>query len=199
MYDAGERVKMKDILERDRTGNPVSIDDSDYYIIKEIILDTKRLVQDMNTRVLDCDGARDYFITGTDKNPTLNLITPFYTDFGRNIRVGKNVFINNCCTFMDRGAITIGDGAFIGPRVNLITENHGITPASRRTLTSRPIVIGKNVWIGAAATILPGVKIGDNSIIGAGAVVTCNVPPNMVVAGNPAKIIGKISDAEEKQ
>ena len=187
---------MKVILERDRSGEPVSIDDPDYHIIKDIILNTKRLVQEMNTQVLDCDGAREYFarITRTEKNDTLNLVTPFYTDFGRNIRIGQRVMINNSCTFMDRGGITIGDDAFIGPSVNLITENHGLQPSLRRTLTSKPIVIGNNVWIGAAAVVLPGVTVGDNAVIGAGSVVTHDVPPFAVVAGNPARIIKKITE-----
>lgn len=186
---------MLDILQRDRSGQPVSIDNPDYHIIKEIIMETKRLVQDMNTRVLDCKEAREYFalVTGTEKNDTLNLVTPFYTDFGKNIRLGKNVFINNCCTFMDRGGITIGDNAFIGPQVCLITENHGLTPQMRRTLISKPIVLKNNVWIGAGATVLPGVTIGENSVVGAGAVVTKDVPANTVVAGNPARIIKKIT------
>lgn len=112
---------MKDILERDRTGEPVGIDEPDYHIIKEIILETKRLTQEMNTQVLDCNGVREYFakITGTEKEETLNLVTPFYADFGKNIRIGKNVFINFGCTFMDRGGIAIGDNAFIGPHVSL--------------------------------------------------------------------------------
>jgi len=182
---------MKDILERDRSGKPVSIDEPDYRIIKNIISATRRLVQEMNTQALDCDGAREYFarITETDINPTLSLSTPFYTDFGKNIRIGKNVFINLGCTFMDRGGITIGDNAFIAPHVSLITENHGLAADKRRTLVSKPIVIGDNVWIGANATVLQGVTIGDNAVIGAGSVVTKDVPENSVAAGNPAKII----------
>lgn len=185
---------MKDILERDRSGEPVGIDEPDYHIIKEIILDTKRLVQEMNTQVLDCNGAREYFakITGTEKEETLNLVTPFYTDFGKNIRIGKNVFINFGCTFMDRGGINIGDNAFIAPHVSLITENHGLAADKRRTLVSKPITLGKNVWIGASAIILQGVTIGDNSIVGAGSVVMHDVPPNTIVAGNPARIIKEI-------
>lgn len=182
---------MQDILQRDRSGEPVCIDEPDYHIIKAIILETKRLVQEMNTRILNCSETREYFalITGTEKNDTLNLVTPFYTDFGKNIRIGKNVFINNCCTFMDRGGITIGDNAFIGPQVCLITENHGLTPDTRRTLISKSIVLHDNVWIGAGATVLPSVTIGENAVIGAGAVVTKDVPKNTVVAGNPAKKI----------
>lgn len=182
---------MSDILKRDKSGMPVSIDDPDYYIIKSIILDTKMKVQEMNTQVLDCDGAREYFalITGTKKNETLNLVPPLYTDFGKNIRIGKKVFINFGCTFMDRGGITVDDNTFIGPNVQLITENHGIKPDERRTLISKPIVIGKNVWIGAGAIILPGITVGENAVVGAGSVVTKDVPTNTVVAGNPAKII----------
>lgn len=182
---------MRNILQRDKAGLPVSIDEPDYHIIKEIILETIRLVQEMNTRVLDCNEAREYFalITGTDKNETLNLVPPFYTDFGKNIRIGKDVFINNCCTFMDRGGITIGDNAFIGPQSRLITENHGLSPDERRSMINKPIVLENNVWIGAGATVLPGVTIGENSVVGAGAVVTKDVPKNTVVAGNPAKKI----------
>lgn len=185
---------VSDILERDRAGEPVCIDEPDYHIIKEIILETKRLVQEMNTQVLDCDGAREYFakIMGTEKEETLYLATPFYTDFGKNIRIGKNVFINFGCTFMDRGGITIGDNAFIAPNVSLITENHGLPADKRRTLVSRPITIGNNVWIGTSAIVLQGVTIGDNAVVGAGSVVTHDVPPNTVVAGNPARIIKKI-------
>ena len=85
--------------------------------------------------------------------------------------------------------ITIGDGTFIGPNVNLITTGHGLDPSDRRTTISRPIVLGRNVWIGAAAIVLPGITIGDNSVIGAGAVVTHDVPAGAVAAGNPARVI----------
>ncbi len=182
---------MDDIFQRDRSGEPVSLDDPEYYKIKEIIMEAKRLTQEMNTQVLDCDGARTYFaqITGTAFEPTLNMWTPFYTDFGKNIRIGKNVFINHSCTMMDRGGITVGDDCFLGPNVSLITTNHGLSPEERRTIINKPIIIGNNVWIGAGAIVLPGVTVGDNAVIGAGSVVTGDVPENTVVVGNPAKII----------
>ena len=168
---------MSDILERDISGQPVSIDDPDYGEIKSIITNTKRLVQEMNTSVCDAATSREYFrrITGQEVGEDFTLNPPFYTDLGRNIRVGRRVFINFGCTFMDRGEITIGDDTFIAPGVRLITENHGLSPDRRRFLTSLPIVIGKNVWIGAGAIILPGVTVGDNAVIGAGSVVTKNV------------------------
>lgn len=93
---------------------------------------------------------------------------------------------------MDRGGIMLEDDVKIGPRVNLITENHDLDPTKRRTLISKKIVVKRNVWIGAAATILPGVTIGENSVIAAGAVVTKDVPPNTIVAGVPAKVIKNI-------
>ncbi len=185
---------MKNILERDISGEPVSIDDADYGEIKEIITIAKRLTQEMNTSICDAATARKYYtaITGQTVGEDFNLNPPFYTDFGRNIRVGRRVFINFGCIFMDRGGITIGDDAFIAPQVKLITENHGLAPDKRRYITSRSIVIGNNVWIGAGAIVLPGVKIGDNAVIGAGSVVTKDVEANTVVAGNPAKPIKTI-------
>ena len=95
---------------------------------------------------------------------------------------------------MDRGGITVGDNVFIGPKVTLATTGHGISPSLRRTLTSKPIVIGDNVWIGANAVVLQGIAIGENSVVGAGSVVTKDVPANVVVAGNPAKIIRPIGE-----
>lgn len=120
------------------------------------------------------------------------VFVPFYTNFGRHIRLGKNVFINHACTFLDMGGITIGDQVQIGPKVNLITENHPIDPGNRRTLDLKPIRIEKNAWIGAAATILPGVTVGENAVVAAGAVVLTPVEANTVVAGVPARVVKKI-------
>lgn len=194
MYCLSENIFKYKIVEKNSAGEAVSLDDPDYGKIKAVITSTKRLTQMMNTSVCDADDVRRYFsrITGREVGDDFNLNPPFYTDFGRNIRVGKRVFINFGCTFMDRGGITIGDDAFIAPHVQLITENHGISPDRRRYLTSQPIVIGNNVWIGAGAIVLPGVTIGDNAVVGAGSVVTKNVEANTVVAGDPAKPIKSV-------
>ena len=138
---------MKDILERDRSGEPVSCDDPEYYKIKAVIDKAKMLTQQLNTQVLGEEEIRRLFseLTGQKVEDDFTLWTPFYTDFGANIRVGKNVFINHACTFMDRGGITLGDDVFIGPKVCLITENHGLEPSLRRTLTSKPIHIERGV------------------------------------------------------
>lgn len=125
------------------------------------------------------------------------MFPPFYTDCGKNIHVGKNVFINAGCCFQDQGGITIGDGALIGHQVVLATLNHELAPDKRQSLIPKPIIIGNNVWIGSHATILGGVTIGDNAVIAAGAVVTRDVPENTIAGGVPAKII-KTIDTERR-
>lgn len=124
---------------------------------------------------------------------TFGLFPPFYTDYGRNIIIGKNVFINSGCCFQDQGGIEIGNNVLIGQQVVLATLNHDLQPNKRANMIASPIKIGNDVWIGAHATILPGVTIGDGAVIAAGAVVTKDVPKNTVVAGVPAKAIKQIA------
>ena len=131
-------------------------------------------------------------IIGKPVDETFRLFPPFYTDCGKNITIGKNVFINSGCHFQDQGGVTIEDGCLIGAQVEFATINHGQDPAHRTDNHFAPIHLGKRVWIGSHATILPGVTIGDNSIVAAGAVVTKEVPPNVIVAGVPARIIKSI-------
>lgn len=118
---------------------------------------------------------------------SLRVFPPFYTDFGKNIVVGEGVFINACCHFQDHGGVTIGDGCQIGHHVVFATLNHGLSPEERKFTYPSPIILGKNVWIGSNATILQGVTIGDNAVVGA--VVTKDVAANTVVGGIPAKFI----------
>lgn len=131
-------------------------------------------------------------ITGKSVDSSFRLFPPFNTEFGKNITVGKKVFINSGCKFQDHGGIYIDDGALIGHNVVLATLNHSFDPNARGNLKPAPIRIGKNVWIGANVTVVPGVKIGDGAIVAAGSVVTKDVPKNVVVAGVPAKIIKNI-------
>lgn len=128
-------------------------------------------------------------LTGRPVDASVRLFPPFHCDFGRNLVLGRGVFINSGCHFQDQGGITIGDGALIGHNVVLATLNHDPSPARRATLLPAPIVIGEKVWIGASATLLPGVHIGDGAIVAAGAVVTRDVPPRTIVAGVPARPI----------
>ena len=123
---------------------------------------------------------------------SVGMFPPFHTDCGKNTVVGERVFINMGCKFQDQGGITIDDGALIGHNVVLATLNHMLDPEKRAGMTYAPIHIGKYVWIGANATVLPGVTIGDGAVVAAGAVVTKDVEGNTVVGGVPAKLIKRI-------
>lgn len=135
-------------------------------------------------------------LTESKVDDSFRCFLPFYTECGINIKLGKNVFINSGCCFQDHAGIEIGDGTLIGHQVVIATLNHAQDPLSRADMFPKPVKIGKNVWIGAHATILPGVTIGDNAIIAAGAVVTKDVENNAVAGGVPAK---KIKDIEVKR
>lgn len=130
-------------------------------------------------------------LTGENVDETFRLFPPFYTDFGKNIHIGRNVFINSGCHFQDQGGITLGDGVLIGHNVVLATINHDLDPANKRRNHHGPIAIRDNAWIGSNATILPGVTIGEWAVVAAGAVVTKDVPAYTVVGGVPAKEIEK--------
>lgn len=131
-------------------------------------------------------------LTGKPVDEGFALFPPIYTDCGRNLTTGKNVFINSGCCFQDQGGVTIGDGCLIGHQVVFATLDHMLDPSDRASMVAHPITVGRNVWIGSHATILSGVTIGDNSVIAAGAVVTTSVPANCVAAGVPARIIKSI-------
>lgn len=131
-------------------------------------------------------------LTGKKVDDTFRLFPPFYTDFGKNITIGKDVFINSGCHFQDQGGIAIGDGSLIGHNVVLATINHDLNPENERKNHYAPIRIGAHVWIGSNATILPGVSIGDWAVVGAGAVVTEDVLSFTVVGGVPARILKTI-------
>ncbi len=185
---------MEDIFKKDLSGEMVSPNDSGYDRLINAIWDTMRLANELNNGYHTPDEVRDYLsrITGREIDPSVTLLPPFYVDFGKNIRIGKGCWIQQGCTFFDRGGITLGNGVFIAPKVNLVTINHDPDPDNRSATYGRPIVIEDNVWIGIGATVLPGVTIGRGSIVGANSVVTRDVPPMTVVGGNPARFIKKI-------
>lgn len=131
-------------------------------------------------------------LTGQAVDESFSLFPPVYSDFGRNITVGRNVFINSGCCFQDQGGVTLGDHVLVGHQVVFATLDHDLDPARRAGMTPAPIVVKDNVWIGAHATILAGVTIGENAVVAAGAVVTRDVPANTVVGGVPAKVIKRI-------
>lgn len=138
-------------------------------------------------------------LTGRPVDDTFTLFPPFHTDCGKNIAVGKNVFINSGCKFQDQGGIVIGDGALIGHNVVLATLNHSLAVRDRQDLIPGPIRIGKNAWIGSNVTILPGVTVGDGAVVAAGAVVTKDVPAYTVAGGVPARVLRPLTEEEKRQ
>ena len=160
--------------------------------------EARRITFEINQNYHTQDELRVLFsqLIGKTVDAGFCLFPPFYTDFGKNITLGNGVFINEGCCFQDQAGIIIGDNCLIGHQVVFATLNHDIDPKKRANMFPAPIRLGKNVWIGAHATILPGVTIGDNCVIGAGAVVNKNVPPDCIAAGVPAKIIKKIQGEE---
>lgn len=184
------------IFERERAGELISLTDPGYPEIAALITEAQRVIAEMNTGYRDPAEVRALFshLTGCAVDDSFWLLPPFYTDFGKNIRVGRNVFINHACEFMDRGGITIGDDVLIGPKVNLVTINHPLDPATRRSTRCAPIVIGTGAWIGVGASVMPGVTIGRHAVVAANAVVTRDVPAGTVVGGIPARFIKRMDD-----
>lgn len=182
---------MKEFLSRLNAKECIKTGSDMHKMMCELSNEAMRITCELNSSYHTPDEIRKIFseLTGKCVDESFMMFPPFYTDCGLNIIVGRNVFINSCCNFQDQGGITIGDGSLIGHKVVLATLNHGFAPEDRGSLYPAPIIIGRNVWIGASATILPGIAIGDNAIIAAGAVVTKDVSQNTVVAGVPAKVI----------
>jgi acetyltransferase-like isoleucine patch superfamily enzyme len=185
------------IFTRDKAGETILLNDPEYPQLFKVIQKAMRTTAKLNNLVTDdIQEINTVFseLIGKKVDDTFFMIPPFYSDFGENINIGKNVFVNHACTFMDRGGISLEDNVLIGPKVNLITTKHPVNPTERRATISQPILIKKGAWIGVGATILPGVTIGENSIVAAGAVVSKDVPDNTIVGGIPAKFIKSITN-----
>lgn len=155
-----------------------------------------RITEELNAlRYVDQGAIRAAWgdLTGQEVDASFHLIPPVYSDHGINTRVGANVFVNQGCRFNDVGGIVLGDDVMVGPGVSFITSGHPVDPAERRSeVTSAPIAVGRNAWIGAGALVLQGVTVGEDAIVAAGSVVTRDVPPGTIVAGVPASVIKSI-------
>ena len=182
------------IFERMLAGGIIPNSDPEWSDVWTIVNQTIALSAKLNAST-SIDEIRSVLseIWGQTIDPSTTVLAPFSTNFGKHTRIGKNVFVNHGCSFLDLGGITIEDDVLIGPQVKLVTENHPVDPANRKSLDLNSIVVKKNAWIGAGAVILPGVTIGENSIVAAGAVVTQDVPSNTIVGGVPAKHIKNIA------
>lgn len=182
------------IIDQLRLDSPILIDDPMYIKIHKIVEENMPEVLKLSSGYLSQKEIQVILskIIASRVDESISVRLPFYTDFGRHIHLGKNIFINSGVMFTDLGGIYIEDDVLIGPKATILTVNHPTDPKIRRGLILKPVVIKKNAWIGANATILPGVTIGENSIVAANATVTKDVPPNVIVGGTPANIIKKI-------
>ena len=182
------------LLGKLNSGDSVSDDEKGQSILRKYAREAQRITAEINTGFHEESELRGLMseLTGKDITDDFCLFPPIYSDFGKNITIGKEVFINSGCCFQDQGGITVGDGCFIGHQVVFATVDHNLDPCRRHELLTSPIILGRNVWIGSHATILRGVTIGDNSVIAAGAVVTRDVPENAVAGGVPARVIRRI-------
>ena len=173
---------------------------ADEAVFKELIR-ARALVQELNaTDRTDEDGIHKLVqeLMGTEQIPY--IVPPFYCDYGNHISVGNNVFINYNCTLLDVEKITLGDNCMLAPNVAIYTAGHPLHPDSRNSgyEYGMDVTIGNNVWIGGSVVITPGVRIGDCCVIGAGSVVTKDIPAWSLAAGNPCRVIRTITEADRK-
>lgn len=161
--------------------------------------DIRRLTVDLNCTFHTHEEIIDIFSRIIEKPVprSFGLFPPFYTEYGKNITVGENVFINAGCKFQDHGGITLEDGVLVGHNVVIATLNHGQNPSDRQSLIPSPVRIREGAWIGAGVVICPGVTIGRHSIVAAGAVVVRDVPDNVIVGGVPAKVLKPIDKMDD--
>jgi len=187
-------LHQEDIFQRLRNGETISSNDPEAFKLRDASFATKKLLLQLNNSSNPAE-MRDLLrqITASEIDESVVVFTPLYINYGKHTKIGKNVFINFDCVFLDLGGITIEDNVLIAPKVSLLSEGHPVNPLDRQSLVPGQIHIRKNAWIGAGATILPGVTIGENSVVAAGAVVSKDVPANTIVGGIPAKIIKAIN------
>lgn len=191
-------MNLKNFLEYMNNQKEVIYGSDIHIYMSNLTQEALKLTTELNNSYHTPEKIRDLInkIIGKNLDESFMLFPPFHTNCGKNTEIGKNVFINSGCHFQDQGGIKIGDGTFIGPNVVLATLNHGIEPKKRGNLYPKPIIIGNSVWIGGNVSILPGVVLGDNVIVGAGAVVTKSFPANVIIGGIPAKIIKTIEQGD---
>ena len=192
-------MELKDFLDKMDTGEEIEAGSEYHLYMHGLSQEALQITAEMNNAYRTPEELHALMcrLTAQPDFPAFGMFPPFYTDCGKNIHFGQNVFVNSGCRFQDQGGIWIGDNALIGHNAVLATLNHDPDPAKRGNLIPGKIVIGNNVWLGANVTVLPGVTIGDGAIVAAGAVVTKDVPENTVVGGVPAKVIKTIGGSYE--
>ena len=187
-------MELKEYLNYINSGKKIIGGSPEHLFMSESLQEALKITHQINDEYHTPEEIQELFakLTKTPINPTLGLIPPFNTDFGKNIHIGENVFINSGCKMQDQGGILIGNDVLIGHNACLLTLNHDMNPECRADMIPKAIHIEDKVWLGSNVTVLPGVRIGEGAIVAAGAVVTKDVSPNTIVGGVPAKLIKKI-------
>ncbi|WP_341395490.1 sugar O-acetyltransferase [Arthrobacter sp. G119Y2] len=184
-------MDLEDLLAALNDGRTITGGSPLHAAMHQVSQEALRITGELNSGYQEPARVRELLaqLTGRDIDETVTVFPPFSSDFGKNTTIGKRVFINAGCKFQDQGGVVIGDDCLIGHNTVLATLNHDLDPARRTDMHPAPIVIGRNVWIGSNATVLPGVSIGENAVIAAASVVTRDVPANSVVVGSPARVV----------
>lgn len=184
-------MELEDLLAALDAGERITGDSPLHEVMHRASQEALRITGELNGGYHEPARVRELLaeLTGRPVDETVTLFPPLTSDFGKNLRLGKRVFINSGCRFQDQGGVMIGDDCLIGHNAVFATLNHDLDPAHRTDMVPAPIRLGANVWLGANVTVLPGVSIGENSVVGAGSVVTKDVPANTVVVGSPARAV----------
>ena len=188
-------MELDDLLEALNAGRTITGDSPLHLVMHRTSQEALRITGELNGGYHEPARVRELLaqLNGRPVDESVTVFPPFYSDFGRNITLGKRIFINSGCRFQDQGGVVIGDDCLIGHNTVMATLNHDLAPSRRADMHPAPIVLGRNVWVGSNVTVLPGVTIGDNAVVAAASVVTKDVPENTVVVGSPARVVRTLS------
>ena len=189
-------MTLTDLLAALNAGETITGNSPGHAVMHETSQEALRIAGELNSGYHPPARVRELLaeLIGAHVDETVTLFPPFTADFGKNITLGRRIFINSGCRFQDQGGISIGDDSLIGHNAVIATLQHGMQPSRRGDLIPSPVIIGRNVWLGANVTVLPGVSIGDDSVIGAGSVVTKDTPGGVIAVGSPARVIRAIDE-----
>ncbi|MDN5758305.1 MAG: sugar O-acetyltransferase [Tomitella sp.] len=189
-------MELTDLLEALNAGRTITGGSPLHEVMHRASQDALSITAELNSGYYEPERVNELLadLIGTPVDETVTVLPPLRSDFGKNITLGKRIFINSGCTFQDQGGVTIGDDCLIGHNTVVATLNHDLDPRRRADMHPEPVVIGRNVWIGSNTTILPGVTIGDDAVVAAASVVTKDVPEKAIVVGSPAKVVRSVTD-----
>lgn len=187
-------MDLEHLLAALRAGETITGGSPEHEAMHAVSQEALRITGELNGGYHEPERVRELLgqLIGAPVADSVTLFPPFTSDFGKHISLGERIFINAGCRFQDQGGITIGDDCLIGHNAVIATLQHDIDPARRADLIPSPVVLGRNVWLGANVTVLPGVTIGDDAVVGAGSVVTRDVPARAIVVGSPARVVRSI-------